>query len=186
MLDFAAIMLVFHGVLRPYFWAVLLPKHEDRGYFKFDTILLWDHGVLALAHDNFPCVLIAVALLRPWWAMALHRILLVLNHVFFVAGKDVEGNSPSSLKDETPQTPNSISKVLWDREPFPVLLSFLLRILLIILALFLRSLRKPLPPFLQELCVYILRERKWVFLHGWDDKETCTFLWLDFTSHRRT
>uniref|UniRef100_A0A8C5JF81 Oxysterol-binding protein n=2 Tax=Junco hyemalis TaxID=40217 RepID=A0A8C5JF81_JUNHY len=25
-------------------------------------------------------------------------------------GKDVEGNSPSSLKDETPQTPNSISK----------------------------------------------------------------------------
>uniref|UniRef100_A0A8D0ENA5 Uncharacterized protein n=1 Tax=Strix occidentalis caurina TaxID=311401 RepID=A0A8D0ENA5_STROC len=28
-------------------------------------------------------------------------------------GKDVEGNSPSALKDETPQTPNSISKVLW-------------------------------------------------------------------------
>ncbi|XP_075568487.1 oxysterol-binding protein-related protein 5 isoform X2 [Pelecanus crispus] len=27
-------------------------------------------------------------------------------------GKDVEGNSPSVLKDETPQTPNSISKVL--------------------------------------------------------------------------
>uniref|UniRef100_A0A8C3LTN6 Oxysterol binding protein like 5 n=1 Tax=Chrysolophus pictus TaxID=9089 RepID=A0A8C3LTN6_CHRPC len=30
-------------------------------------------------------------------------------------GKDVEGNSPSMLKDETPQTPNSVSKVLWDR-----------------------------------------------------------------------
>ncbi|XP_041894698.1 oxysterol-binding protein-related protein 5-like isoform X3 [Corvus kubaryi] len=26
-------------------------------------------------------------------------------------GKDVEGNSPSSLKDETPQTPNSIGKI---------------------------------------------------------------------------
>ncbi|XP_009959650.1 PREDICTED: oxysterol-binding protein-related protein 5-like [Leptosomus discolor] len=26
-------------------------------------------------------------------------------------GKDVEGNSPSALKDETPQTPNSISKI---------------------------------------------------------------------------
>lgn len=76
-----------------------------------------------------------------------------------VAGKDVEGNSPTALKDETPQTPNSISKVLWD--PSLVLLSFLLRLLLIIPTLFfLKSLRKPLPLFLQELCVHVLRERK--------------------------
>lgn len=45
---------------------------------------------------------------------------------FFVAGKDVEGNSPSMLKDETPQTPNSVSKVLLDRVASLVLLSFFL------------------------------------------------------------
>lgn len=74
--------------------------------------------------------------------MVLQRILLVLNHIFFVVGKDVEGNSPSALKDETPQTPNFISKVLWNRETFPFLLSFLLRMLLIILTLFLKVIEK--------------------------------------------
>lgn len=64
---------------------------------------------------------------------------------YFVAGKDVEGNSPSSLKDETPQTPNSISKVLWDRELFPVLFSFHLRMLLIILTLLKRVIEKASP-----------------------------------------
>lgn len=44
----------------------------------------------------------------------------------FLAGKDVEGNSPSMLKDETPQTPNSVSKVWWDRVASLVLLSFFL------------------------------------------------------------
>lgn len=58
---------------------------------------------------------------------------------FFVAGKDVEGNSPSALKDETPQTPNFISKVLQDRETFSFLLSFLLKMLFIILTLFFLS-----------------------------------------------
>lgn len=102
-----------------------------------------------------------------------------------VAGKDVEGNSPTALKDETPQTPNSISKVLWD--PSLVLLSFLLSLLLIIPTLFfLKSLRKPLPLFLQELCVHVLRERKWVFLNGWNDREAYTFLWPDSTYCRRT
>lgn len=145
MLDFATIILVFHGVLRPYFWVVLLSKHEGRGHFKFYTVPLWYYGVVAVAHDNFPCVPLAVALLRPWCAMVLHRILLVLNHIFFVAGKDVEGNSPSALKDETPQTPNFISKVLWDREPFTFLLSFLLRMLLIILTLFFKVIEKVSP-----------------------------------------
>lgn len=47
--------------------------------------------------------------------MILPKISVSESHCF-VAGKDVEGNSPSTLKDETPQTPNSISKVLWDRD----------------------------------------------------------------------
>jgi len=67
--------------------------------------------------------------------MVLHSISVSESHLF-VAGKEVEGNSPTALKDETPQTPNSISKVLWDRDPSLVLLSFLLRLLLIILTLF--------------------------------------------------
>lgn len=60
----------------------------------------------------------------------------VSESLFSVAGKDVEGNSLSALKDETPQTPNSISKVLWDRDESLVLLCGLLRLFLIILTLF--------------------------------------------------
>ena len=85
----------------------------------------------------------------------------------FVAGKDVEGNSPSALKDETPQTPNSISKVLWDRDPSLVLLSFLLRLLLIILTPFFFKVIEKASPSVPAGTVCACFERKKMSVFAW-------------------
>lgn len=155
---------------------------------------MWIQVILNSARSLFVILMCMRASLaccssNPYNAMRSHdfaQYYSVSESHFFVAGKDVEGNSPSALKDETPQTPNSISKVLWSRGFIPlVLLSFLLRLLLII-RVFLKSLQKPLPPFLQELCVHVLRERKWLILHDWDDSKAHTFFWRGSTYHRRT